>query len=58
MTLLAEIQSVLERTYGHTGLDLEACLIGPARSASSAPRCRSRNNPLRLATRSCVSTTA
>ncbi len=32
MTLLREFQSVLERTYGPSGVDLEACLIGPSRS--------------------------
>lgn len=32
MSLLAEIQSVLERTYRPSGIRLEECLIGPERS--------------------------
>jgi hypothetical protein len=31
MTLLAEIQEVMERTYAAAGINLEECLIGPAR---------------------------
>jgi hypothetical protein len=31
MTLLSEIQGVLERTYGPIGINLEDCLIGPGR---------------------------
>ncbi|MCS7049206.1 MAG: hypothetical protein NZ483_07920 [Verrucomicrobiae bacterium] len=31
MTLLREVQLLLERTYGRTGLNLEEFLIGPAR---------------------------
>lgn len=31
MTLLREIQLLLERTYGRTGLNLEECIIGPTR---------------------------
>jgi len=40
MTLLAEIQSVLERTYRPSGVRLEECLIGPARSRQLDERLR------------------
>jgi hypothetical protein len=31
MTLFAEVQGVLERTYRPAGVSLEACLVGPSR---------------------------
>jgi len=39
MSLLSEIQEVLERTYSPSGLDLEACLIGGQRSAQLSALC-------------------
>lgn len=33
MTLLAQIQTLLERTYASTGVDLEECVVGRARCA-------------------------
>ena len=39
MPLLAELQRVFENTYGReTGVDLEACVVGPARCAELAAR--------------------
>jgi len=39
MTLLAEIQHVLERTYSPSGIDLGECLIGRERSVQLAGLC-------------------
>lgn len=39
MSLLSEIQEVLERTYSPSGVDLEACLIGGRRSAELEALC-------------------
>ncbi|MDX6767361.1 MAG: hypothetical protein SFU85_11290 [Candidatus Methylacidiphilales bacterium] len=39
MSLLSEIQEVLERTYSPSGINLEQCLIGGRRSAELAALC-------------------
>jgi hypothetical protein len=54
MTLIAEIQAVLERTYRPIGINLEDCVIGPARhhqlallAASSCPESRGLSSQAR-----------
>lgn len=46
MTLLAEIQSVMERTYEPAGINLEECVIGPRRRAQLTRCCDSRAEKL------------